>query len=133
VTSAEVISRLRRILAGRADVRMALLFGSHARDAARPDSDVDVAVDTDADLLDLAAELTLALECEVDVVSLDDPGVPLLEALVRDGVVVHEGVPGRGARWRSHALTTLETDRPWYTRMADAWLQRVAERGIADG
>jgi predicted nucleotidyltransferase len=131
---ADVAARLRRALEGREDVRVAVLFGSQARGTAHAGSDVDVAVDAPSvDLLGLAAELTLALGVEVDLVTLDDPGVPLLEALVRDGVIVHEGARGAGAQWRSHALTTLETDRPGYARMRDAWLRRVAERGISRG
>jgi predicted nucleotidyltransferase len=130
-----LVERLRLALAGRRDVRVAILFGSQARGTARADSDVDLAVVApDADPLDLAAELSQALEREVDVVPLsDDPGVPLLEALVRDGVIVHEATRGAGALWRSRALTTLETDRPWYDRMSNAWLKRVAEKGFSRG
>lgn len=130
----EVVDRLRQALAGRKDVRVALLFGSEARETARAGSDVDVAVDApSADLLALAAALSEALSREVDVVSLDDPTIPLLEQLVRDGIVVHEAYPGAGALWRSHALTSLETDRPWFARMRDAWLARVRERGLSRG
>lgn len=134
MTLADLADRIRETLRDRDDVRVALLFGSHARGTARLDSDVDIAVDApDTDLLELAGQLTLSLDREVDIVSLQDPGVPLLEALVRDGIVVHESARGDGARWRSHALTTLETDRPWYARMRDAWLARVAARGFSDG
>ncbi|MGH7296295.1 MAG: type VII toxin-antitoxin system MntA family adenylyltransferase antitoxin [Polyangiaceae bacterium] len=112
-------------------VRLAILFGSHARGVAHPGSDVDVAVlAPGVDPLALAAGLGRALGCVVDVVSLADPGVPLLEELVRDGVVVHEAPPGAGAQWRSRALAQLETDRPWYARMRDAWLSRVASEGL---
>jgi predicted nucleotidyltransferase len=134
MSPADIAALLCRALHGREDVRVALLFGSHARGTAGAASDVDVAVDAPSvDPLDLAAELSLSVGAEVDVVPLDDPGVPLLEALVRDGIVVHEGSPGAGARWRSHALTTLETDGPWYARMRDAWIRRVAERGLSGG
>lgn len=131
---ADVIARLRSALAGRDDVHLALLFGSYARGRARADSDVDVAVNAPGvDLLDLRAELTLALDLEVDVVAIEDAGIPLLQALVRDGIVVHEGRRGAGARWRSHALITLETDGPWYARMSEAWLQHLAARGLSRG
>jgi hypothetical protein len=63
-------------------------------------------------------------------VSLVDPTIPLLEELIAHGKVVHESSPGAAARWRFHSLLQLETDRPWYARMRDAWLARVAERGV---
>jgi predicted nucleotidyltransferase len=130
----EVAARLRHALSGRKDVRVAVLFGSVARGAARASSDVDVAVDAPgADLLELAAALSEALSREVDVVPLEDATIPLLEQLVRDGIVVHEAYPGAGALWRSHALTSLETDRPWFARMREAWLARVRERGLSRG
>jgi predicted nucleotidyltransferase len=130
----EVAARLHHALAGRKDVRVAVLFGSEARGAARAGSDVDVAVDAvGADILELAAALSDALCREVDVVPLEDATIPLLEQLVRDGIVVHEAFPGAGALWRSHALTSLETDRPWFARMREAWLARVRERGLSRG
>jgi predicted nucleotidyltransferase len=134
VLPGDVSEGLRRALAGRDDVRLGLLFGSRARGRARSDSDVDLAVlAPGVDLLDLTASLTLALDLEVQVIDLDDASIPLLQAIVRDGVLVHEGKRGAAAIWRSHALATLETDGPWYARMSEAWLRRVAERGVADG
>jgi predicted nucleotidyltransferase len=130
----DVAESLRRALAGRDDVDLALLFGSRARGRAHADSDVDLAVlAPGVDLLDLTASLTLALDLEVHVADLDDASIPLLQAILRDGILVHEGRRGSAARWRSHALTTLETDGPWYVRMSEAWLRRVAERGVVDG
>jgi predicted nucleotidyltransferase len=134
MSTPERADRLRRALAARADVRVAVLFGSEARGTAGPRSDVDVAVVAPGvDLLDLGAALALALEREVDVVDLDDATIPLLERLVREGIVVHEGFRGAGALWRSQTLATLETDRPWYARMRDAWLARVQAKGFARG
>jgi uncharacterized protein len=129
-----ISASLRSALAGRADVRVAVLFGSQARGTAREDSDVDVAVDApEADLLALGATLAAAVGREVDVVALEDATIPLLEHLVRDGAVVHEGHPGDGALWRSRALASLETDRPWFSRMCEAWLTRVKDRGLHHG
>lgn len=130
----EVAASLKRALAGRGDVRVALLFGSEARGTAHAGSDVDVAVDAPAaDPLELAAMLSEALSREVDVVPLEDATIPLLEQLIRDGIVVHEGYRGAGALWRSRTLATLETDRPWFARMRDAWLARLRERGFSRG
>jgi predicted nucleotidyltransferase len=118
-------------LADREDVRLALLFGSQARGRAGAGSDVDVAVlAPGVDGLELASELSHAIGREVDVIALEDPSVPLLAQLVRDSIVVHEGVPGAAASWRARALLALEIDGPWYARMRDAWLARVAERGL---
>jgi predicted nucleotidyltransferase len=134
MTFPDMANQLRRALAGRSDVRVAVLFGSEARCTAGPGSDVDIAVDAPGvDLLDLMAELSVTLEREVDVVALDDATVPLLERIVREGIVVHEGFRGAGALWRSRTLAMLETDRPWYARMRDAWLSRVSEKGFASG
>lgn len=134
VATSKLVDQIRRALAGRTDVRVAVLFGSEARGTAGPGSDVDIAVDAPGvDILDLMALLAEALEREVDVVDLDDATIPLLERLVCEGIVVHERYPGAGALWRSRTLATLETDRPWYARMRDAWLARVSEKGFQRG
>jgi len=66
----------------------------------------------------------------VDLVSLEDPGFALLEELIRDSVLIYEAAAGIAARWRSHALSELDLDRPGFERMRDAWLARVASRGL---
>jgi hypothetical protein len=83
-----------------------------------------------ADVLGLGAELTRALGVDVDVLTLEQASIPLVDAIVRDGVTVFEGAPGVAASWRSRTLADLELDRSWYERMRDAWLSRVAERGL---
>jgi predicted nucleotidyltransferase len=134
VTPPSIAAVIRTTLAGRADIRVAILFGSQARGVARPDSDVDIAVDAPGvDVLSLGAALARALERDLDVVPLEDATIPLLEHLVRDGIVVHEGFAGAGALWRSQTLATLETDRPWFARMCDAWLSRIKDRGLSHG
>lgn len=126
--------RLGRALARKEGVRLALLFGSRARGRAQPSSDIDLAIDAPGvDLQALAGALSLELGGEVDIVALRDATIPLLEGLICDGILVHEARPGTAATWRSKALVELETDRPWYRRMRDAWIARVAERGIVDG
>ena len=122
-----VLHSIRRALAGRPDVRLALVFGSIARGTARDDSDVDLAIDAPGvDRLALARDLSLAVGREVDVVDLASAGYPLLAAIVRDGVVVAAHAAGAEARWRTRALLALETDRPWFERMRDAYLARLA-------
>jgi len=125
------IQAIRELLQGRSDVWLALVFGSRAKGTATPLSDVDVAVRAPGtDLLGLAADLSRATSLEVDIVSLEDAGVPLLARIVREAVIVHEARPGTAATWRAQALADLETDAPWFARMREAWLARVAARGL---
>lgn len=126
---------LRDALAHEPTVRLALLFGSVARgtDTAASDIDVAVQIPDDSELPALAARLSAALGREVDLISLRDPGVPMTEELLRDAIVVHEGEYGAAARWRSHAWLDRELDLPWYQRMRDAWLKRLAQGGRSDG
>lgn len=127
-TQDPIIASLKQVLAGRKDVRLALLFGSRARGRDRPGSDADVAVlGRGLNLLKLAADLSRAAKVEVDVVSLSDPGYPLLNAILRDGLLLYEGEKGAEASWRSHAWLEADIDRPWFERMRDAYLTRVAE------
>jgi hypothetical protein len=63
---------------------------------------------------------------EVDLVELVGAGYPLLRALLRDGIVVHEGERHAAARWRTSAILQVETDRVWFERMRDAYLARLA-------
>ena len=126
-----LIAPFQRVLRARGDVALALLFGSRARGDASETSDVDLALlAPSADLLEIGARLSEVCGLEVDVISLADPGVPLLDELLRDAVVLYEARPGAYASWRSHMLADLELDRPWYERMRDAWLEKVAQRGV---
>jgi len=128
--STAVIEAVRGALAGRKEIALALLFGSSARGKVRADSDVDVAVlGRNLDLLGLAADLADAVKRPVDVVDLGQAGYPLIQALLRDSIVVHEGAPGAAASWRTRAILETETDRPWFERMRDAYLKRLAEGG----
>lgn len=130
-----ILVAVRDVLNGNARVNVAIVFGSVARGAERPDSDVDVAVlaAADVDLATLSASISARVGREVDVVSLHDVSIPLIDAVLRDGLVVHEGKPHAGAAWWSHALMDREVDGPWYARMRDAWLARVAREGLTDG
>ena len=122
---------LHHLLSDWSEVLVAVLFGSQARGTATERSDIDLAVLAPGlDLLALSAALSRALRREVDCISLEDPPIPLQEELIARGLIVHEAEPGAGALWRSRTLASLETDRPWFQRMRDSWLRRVAERGL---
>jgi uncharacterized protein len=127
----DVRDALRSVLSTRPQVRLALLFGSRAKGSAHASSDVDVAVLAPGeDLLALGSELSQAVGTTVDLVSLEDPGFALLEELIRDSVLIYEAAAGNAARWRSHALSELDLDRPGFERMRDAWIARVAREGL---
>ncbi|MFP3941832.1 MAG: nucleotidyltransferase domain-containing protein [Thermoanaerobaculia bacterium] len=93
---------IRGVLRRHPEIRLAMVFGSRARGVAAPDADPDLAVEltrgAELDRLGLMAELRAATGLDVDVVDVS-PGrrvsYPLLAALVREGVVVHEGAPTR--------------------------------------
>jgi predicted nucleotidyltransferase len=125
--TAALRATLRDALSGRADIHLAVLFGSRARGKARPDSDIDLAVQGEGiDRLALARDLSLATGHEVDVVDLTTAGYPLLNAILRDAVFVHQGRRGAAGTWLSHTITDLETDRPNFERMRNAYLRKLA-------
>jgi len=128
-------TRLGVVLGEHDEVELALVFGSHARAEAGPNSDVDVAVvGRGVDTIGLAVELSDAVGLPVDVVDLSvDPPLALLLAVLHDGVKLHEGRPGAYGRFLAHSLTELETDLPAFRSMQRAFLQRVAERGLLGG
>lgn len=110
IAATPFLAELRGVLAGRPEIELAMLFGSRARGVATPGSDADVAVlGSGLDLLSLAADLTHGAQIEVDVADLARAGFPLLQAILRDGIFLHESRPGAAARWRTRAI--LETDR----------------------
>ena len=78
-------------------------------------------------------EELLALAREREQLRLEQATIPLLEELIDHAVVVYEAAPASAALWRSRVLAQLELDGPWYHRMRDAWLARVAERGLLRG
>jgi len=127
-TTDDIAAALGAALEPRTDVRVALLFGSQVTGRARPDSDVDLAIlaGPHLDRLGLAAELSEGMRREVDLVDLRRAGVPLLDEILRYGRLVHEGERGAYATWRSAALLAQEIDRPWYARMRNATLARLA-------
>lgn len=95
----DVLCRSLRSCAG---VRLGLLFGSHAQQRARADSDLDLAVELDpgVDARRLAADLSAAVGREVDLVVLGgaEVGYPLLKALVDHGrVLLRKATRPRGS------------------------------------
>ena len=64
---------------------------------------------------------------EVDVVDLREAGYPLLKSVLRDGLLIHQGRKGALGDWRSQAIARTELDRPWFERMRDGFLRKLAE------
>jgi predicted nucleotidyltransferase len=102
-----VIELLRERLASEPGVLAAWLFGSVARGAHTPSSDVDVAILTtraptgtlDDLWLDLGADLTSVLGREVDLVVLDNAPDDLTHRVLRDGVLLLDREPGARIRF----------------------------------
>lgn len=84
---------LREVLGRFPMVRLALVFGSVAAGTARPDSDLDLAVDAGralsaAQMLDLTEALAEQTGRPVDLIDLATVSVPLLGQIVRHGQVI---------------------------------------------
>jgi predicted nucleotidyltransferase len=87
------VEKLSELLAGFPHIRLAALFGSMARGAARPDSDIDVAVQADKELcaderMAITEAIALAFNRPVDLVDLRTAGQPLLDQIVSTGIQV---------------------------------------------
>ena len=85
--------KLREVLKQFPDIRLAALFGSIAHGTARPDSDIDVAVQADQPLttderIAITQALALAFGRPVDLVDLTTAGQPLLGQIVSTGLQV---------------------------------------------
>lgn len=99
---------VRRVLSsGHREIATAYLFGSHARDEARPDSDVDLAIlftDEPVSTLDgpatrIAADLERELSRPADVVVLNRAPADLVHRVLRDGILVCENDPSLRIRF----------------------------------
>jgi len=87
-----LLETLRSVLEPHDEVDLAILFGSRARGRSEREADVDLGVVGDGvDRLSLVAEIGEATGLEIDVVDLAAAGYPLLQAVLRDGIVAHEG------------------------------------------
>jgi predicted nucleotidyltransferase len=127
----DLARRLERALEELDEVRLAYLFGSHARDRARSESDVDVAVLVDepaaADAearLGTVRRLAGRLGREVastrlDIVLLNHAPVLLRHRVLRDGVLLHERSPEERVRFTVRTLREYQDGavrRDWFLR-----------------
>jgi predicted nucleotidyltransferase len=127
------VSELVRALRSGPPLRLAVLFGSAARGALRPESDVDIGVipiDPELPLSDeLALERRLEEACgrQVDVVRLDRASTFLLGEVARDGQPLLEITDGEFARFRARALGEWLDFAPAFERTAERFRQRLIE------
>jgi predicted nucleotidyltransferase len=124
-SAAEIIERVRRVLAGRGDaIVVAYLFGSVARGTATASSDVDLGVlfsdDPPATLaglhLDLEAELERAVGVPVQLVVLNRAPCDLVHRVLRDGIVVVDRDPSRRIRFEVRARNAYFDLKPYVDR-----------------
>jgi predicted nucleotidyltransferase len=121
-------------------VRIAYLFGSHARGTDDADSDVDVAIlvhsglsaearyDLRMRLLrDLAEAMGMPPE-KVDVVVLQDVPVLLQLNVIRNGVVVLEGSRAERIAYELEIERRYDDERPYLEREASLTVERILSR-----
>jgi predicted nucleotidyltransferase len=127
----ETIDRARSVLGADPRIRLALVFGSLARDRARPSSDLDVAVDMDRPmdsetLMSLTAELAAATGRPVDLIDLRTAGVPLLGEILKHGRRIVGGTDRYAALIRRHLFDEADF-MPYYRRILGerrkAWIK----------
>lgn len=110
-------------------VRLCVAFGSRARGAARPDSDLDLAISTDAApspevLLAWRRELEELLGVAVHLVVMGSDIDPVLAfEIARDGMVLHESADGE---WMHQRL------RLWHTYQDALPFLRAARKQLRD-
>ncbi len=132
----EVLVRLKGALQG-TRLRLAVLFGSGARDALRAESDVDIAfvpldpAMTLADELGLQAALERAAGRTVDLIRLDRASTLLRWRVAREGVPLLTHAPGDWTRFVAQAGIEHGDFAPTYAHAAERLRRRIAsgERG----
>jgi predicted nucleotidyltransferase len=129
----ELIARLQEVLQDGPDLRLALLFGSFARNPATPGSDVDLAVLpvnaelSLADELALQARLSAVVGREVDLVRLDRCAPGLRWRIANEGVPLLASPPHSLPRFRARAGIEHAEFEPQRRRASELFLRRLRE------
>jgi uncharacterized protein len=130
--SPTVIDAVRAALADHPSLELVMLFGSVARGAERPDSDVDIAVQaavplTAAQKMVLVGDLAQATGRAVDLVDLRVVGEPLLGQILAHGKRLHGSDEAYAALLSKHLLDAADF-LPYAQRIVDerrrAWIGR---------
>jgi predicted nucleotidyltransferase len=121
------VPALARACAGHAGVRLVALFGSVAREAARADSDVDVAVLGGEfwDQCGLGSDLGGLLGREPHVVDLQTASDWLRFQVARDGILVFEASSGAWADFKARAMVAYWDLAPTIALCAAGVKQRL--------
>ncbi|EIM01255.1 nucleotidyltransferase family protein [Rhodanobacter sp. 115] len=117
------IQQIQTALASHPDIRLAYVFGSVAQGRARPDSDVDVAVQMPKPLdsalrMQLIEELALATGRPVDLIDLQTVGEPLLGQILKHGKRIAGDKTAHVAMMSRHVYA-MEDFVPYVTRMLE--------------
>jgi predicted nucleotidyltransferase len=131
VTRDEIVARLRPILERRS-LRLAVLFGSAAREALRANSDLDVAILPASADMALAEELALQAALErvagrtVDLVRLDRSSVLVRWRVAREGVPLLAEPAREWPRFVAQAGIEHGDFAPTYASAAELFRRRLA-------
>jgi predicted nucleotidyltransferase len=108
-------------------VRLAVVFGSHARGSQTPDSDLDVAVAgvPAAQLPGLAVRLSRAAGHEVDLIDVESAPPLLKLEIARDGVPVVERVAYDWVDFKARAMVAWWDWAPMARRFGAAAMARL--------
>jgi len=122
-----------RILEERFGLDTLWLFGSAASGAARPDSDLDIAVllrsrPSVQDLLAARESLGSALGRDVDLVDLEQASPILAMQVIRHGSILHESAPGHRVLFAAGLVARYEDLRLLRAPIEEAALRRVRGR-----
>lgn len=117
------IAQAQQVLARHPHIELAYVFGSVARGTARPDSDIDVAVQAEQPLsaatrMQWIEELALATGRPVDLVDLRATGEPLLGQILKHGVRIM-GNDATHAELTLRHLYAVEDFVPYVRRMLE--------------
>jgi len=115
------MARIRSVLQHHAEFELIILFGSLARDAAQPHSDIDLAVSTGSPLpaearIALIEQLASATGRPVDLVDLTQAGEPLLGQILTTGIRL-KGSDEVHARWLTRHLLDQADFVPYRDRI----------------
>ncbi|MBI2216966.1 MAG: nucleotidyltransferase domain-containing protein [Candidatus Rokubacteria bacterium] len=133
-----IVEVLRDVLRDGPPVRLAILFGSRAGEAARHDSDVDVGIIPRDPDLPLAAELGLQARCEracghtVDLVRLDRASSLLRWEAARNAVVIVANPPHELPRFLAGAALEHAELMETLGDAPERYRRRLAETGRQD-
>jgi len=122
---------LRGALGALPEVRLAVLFGSHARGRAGRRSDVDLLLDlepdTDATRRRVGGALGQAVRGELDLVHASDAKPLLRFEIARDGVLILERKPGDWTDFKTQAMLDWWDWAPYARRIHAAAVRRLRE------